>query len=131
MWNDPGAVALVEQQLDGAAAVFAVIERALVHVHADELVSQLRLEVACELHGVLQSLRTMIERVLNARAQRLADLRHRLFAQTAADGVAAERQRKSVLVSPPLSEIDDLVQPGFRERELAFVDDESGFVLAF
>src|SRR5437764_11331838 len=53
--DDAGAVAFVEEQLDGAAAVFAVVECAFVHVHADELVSKPGLKIASKLHGVLKS----------------------------------------------------------------------------
>src|SRR3954464_10695356 len=118
MWDDAGAVALVKKDFDGAAAIFPIIERALVHIHADEFVGKPGLKVTGELHGVLERLRTMVERVLNAGAQRFADLRHRFLAQAAADGIAAKRQREPVLLHPPLSEVDDLVQSRLGEGEL-------------
>ena len=60
-------------------AVFAVVQRALVHVHADEAVCQLRVEVARELHGVGQRLFAMIQSVLDAVAERLGHGAHGFF----------------------------------------------------
>ena len=52
-------------------AVFAVVERALVDVHADEAVGQRGVEVAGELHGVGERLFAVVECVAGCcRAER-------------------------------------------------------------
>ena len=61
----------------------------------------------------------------------LADAAHQLGPETAADGVAAKRQRQAGHFLPPLAQIHDALQPGFRIGELAFVNDQPGFVFAF
>ena len=53
-----------------------------------------------------------------------------LVAQRAANGVAAERQRKARLLVPPDAEIEDLREAIAAVGELAFVDDEAGVELA-
>ena len=52
VWNDASRVSHVQQAAHRFAAVGAVIQRALVHVHANELIRQLGIEVSSELHGV-------------------------------------------------------------------------------
>src|ERR1041384_8682002 len=47
--NNSRAMAHVEQAADGFFAVGTIVERALIHIHADELVRHLRIEVAGEL----------------------------------------------------------------------------------
>ena len=91
MRNDAAIVAHIEQLADGFAAVFAVVERALVDVHADEVVGERGVEIAGELHGVGEGFFAMIERVLDAVAQGVGGGQQRLCAERAADGVAAER----------------------------------------
>ena len=65
-----------KQLANGLFPVFAVIERALVHVHAHEAVCQLRVKIAGKLHGILESRFAMIQRVLDAVAQRLGNGEH-------------------------------------------------------
>ena len=52
-------------------------------------------------------------------------------AEGAANGVAAQRQRQASHFLPPSAEIDDAVQAGLVVSQLAFVNDQSGFVFAF
>ena len=129
--DDAGLVAHVEQAADGFAAVGAVVEGAFVHVHADELVGRLRVEIAGKLHGVSQRFFTMIEAVLDAFAESRGDGSHQLGSEGAANGVAAERKRKAGHLSPPLAEIDHAVEARLVIGQLAFVNDESSLVLAF
>ena len=89
------------------------------------------IEIAGELHGVGQRFFAMIDGVLDALAQRLGDTGHRFRAKRATDGVSSERQRQSGDFLPPAAEIDDAVQSRLVVSELAFVDDEAGFVFAF
>ena len=51
-------------------------------------------------------------------------------AQAAADGVSSQRQRQAGDFLPPFAEVHNAVQAGLIVGELAFVDDQSGFVLA-
>ncbi len=55
--------------MNGFAAIGAVVERALVDVHADEAVGEGGVEVAGELHGVGKGLFAMVESVLDAVAE--------------------------------------------------------------
>ena len=87
-------------------------------------------EIAGKLHGVFERLFAVIERVLDAVAQSLGDDLVRFRAQRAANGVAAERQHQAGGFAPPDAEIDDFVESAGRVGELAFVNDESGIVLA-
>ena len=106
----PACVAHLQQLDDGFAAILAVIERALVDVHADELVGHLRIEIAGKLHGVLQRFLAIVQSVLNAVAQSRAAGVHQLRAQLAANGVAAQRQRQTGLIAPPLAHVQNAVQ---------------------
>ena len=54
---------------------------------------------------------------------------NQLRAQRAANSITAQRQRESSLIAPPLAHIEDAMQSLAVEGELAFVNDQSGFVL--
>ena len=58
---------LPQEAVDGVAALVAVIQRPVVHVHAHELVRQVPAHVAGVLQRVLHGFGTMIEAVLDAR----------------------------------------------------------------
>src|ERR1700760_5044394 len=125
MWDDAALVAELEQLADRLPAVLAIVQCALVYVHADEAVRQLRVEVAGELHRIGKRLFAMIECVLNAFAQRFGDDAHRLIAQAAANRVAAQRQWQPGLLAPPLAEVEHLLETAGRVSELSFMDDEA------
>ena len=55
VWDHAGAVAHVEQAVHGFAAVITIVEGALVHVHAHELVGEIAVEVAREMRAGLNS----------------------------------------------------------------------------
>ena len=57
--------------------------------------------------------------------------RGQLRPQTAPDRISAQRQRQAGDLQPPLAQIHDALQAGFRIGQLAFVNDQSGFVFAF
>src|ERR1043166_3490304 len=71
--DDAARRALVEQALDGAATALRVVERELVDPHRDEAVGQLRVHVARELHGVVERLAAVFERVADGLVQGAAD----------------------------------------------------------
>ena len=54
----------------------------------------------------------------------------RCSAQRAPNRISAQRKRQARHLLPPLAQVDDAVQPCLRVGELAFVDDQSGFVFA-
>ncbi len=70
-------------------AVFAVIKRALIHIHSHKAVRHLRIKITRKLHGIGQRRLAMIERILNAIAQSLCDLRNQLRSQLAANRIPA------------------------------------------
>ena len=54
-----------------------------------------------------------------------------MWSQLAADRVSPKRQRESRDLLPPAAEIHDAVQPRLVIRQLAFMNDQSRFVLPF
>src|SRR4029077_16637652 len=73
----------------------------------------------------------MVEGELNAVAQSLIDCGDKFWTQSTTDGVAPKWQRQAGHLLPPSAEIDNAVQSGPVIGQLAFMDDESSFVLAF
>src|SRR3974390_25803 len=123
--NNTALVSRVEQLSDGLAAVLTVIQGPLVDVHSDELVGLLYVQIAGELHGILQRFFAVVESVLDAIAQCVAAGQDQLRSQVALDGVSTQRKRQTGLVAPPLAHVDNAVQAFFAVGELALVDDES------
>ena len=130
VWDDAPVIAHLEEFLDGFAAVWAVVECALVDVHADKAVGERGVEVARELHRVLERLFAMVEGVLDAVAQGVGGGEEGVGAEGPADGVSTEREREVGLFAPPLAEVEELEQAVIRVGELALVDDEAGLVFA-
>src|SRR5262249_2036266 len=52
-------------------------------------------------------------------------------AKRAANDISSQGQRKAGYLLPPTSKVDDAMQAGLVICQLAFVNDESGFVFAF
>ena len=89
--DDAGLVRLVQQSPDGFAATFAVVERPVIHVHADEFISERLIHVAGILQRVVESSRSVIERVTDALLEQPADLANRRVADVPAlDGELSE-----------------------------------------
>src|ERR1035437_1062585 len=126
--DDAALVTEIEEFADGLAAVGAVVEGAVVDVHADEAVGQPGVEVAGKLHGVFQGLLTVVEGVLDAVADGLGDDLERFCAQGAADRVAPQGQDQAGGLAPPDAEVEDLVEAAGAVGELALMDDEAGIV---
>ena len=95
--DDAALVAQIEERADGLAAVGAIVEGAVVDVHADEATGEAGIEIAGELHGVFEGGFAVVEGVLNAVVDGLGDDTHGFGAQRAADGVAAQRQHRPVV----------------------------------
>src|ERR1019366_180920 len=72
----------------------------------------------------------MIEAVLDALTEVLRNAVDNLAPEIALDNIAAERQRQSGSFQPPFSKIKHLMHALFTILQLAFVDEESGFVLS-
>ena len=128
--DDAALVAEVKEVADGLSAVGAVVEGALVDVHADKAVGQAGVEVAGKLHGVFEGLFAVIEGVLDAVVDGLGDDAVGIRAQGAADGIAAEGQNQAGGFAPPDTQVQNLVEAAGRVGELAFVDDEAGIEVA-
>lgn len=125
--EDSGGGSAGDELLNGLAAAFAVAEGPFVDVHADELIGDVRFHVARKLHGVLERVLAMLKAVLDALADGLGNEAAKRKAERLADGVAAERERKTGLLLPPDAEIQDFVQAKLGEKELALVDEEASF----
>src|ERR1700737_1221023 len=87
------------------ASALAIAERPFVHIHSDKFVGQLRIHVARELHRVIDSRFTMLERKGYALANRLRHLNAHGRAQRATDSIATERRGKSFLFDHPMPRI--------------------------
>src|SRR5271168_1801279 len=120
----------IEQPHHGLAPVWTIIQRPLVHIHPNEPVGGLRIEIAGELHGIGQSLFAMFQSILNAVAQCPVDSRYKLRAKRAADRVSPQWQRQARHLLPPASKVDNAVQASLVIGQLPFMDDQSSFVLA-
>src|SRR5207302_1119879 len=92
-WNDLLLMGLAEKTADRFAPLSAVVEREVVHVHADEAVGAAGIETPRKLHRIGQRFITMIEGVLNAFLNVLRNTLDRFFSEIALDDVAAKRQR--------------------------------------
>src|SRR5262249_24746800 len=117
--------------LDGLPAFVAIVEREVVHIHSNEPVDALRIEAAGELNRIRHRFFTMVEGVLNALPDVFADPLHHFLPQVALNHVAAERKRKTRFLPPPLAEVEHFVQSELAICQLAFVNQKTGFELAF
>ena len=89
----------VQQAAHGFASIRAIVQGALVDVHADKLVGELGIDIARELHGVGQGFVAMVERVLNAVPQGPGYFRGQLRSQTALYRVATQGSGNPVTLS--------------------------------
>src|SRR6202789_911921 len=103
--NNPRLVPHIKQSHNSLASFRTVVERTLVHVHANKPVGSLRVEIAGELHRIGQCFFSVVERILNAVTQRAVDRGNQLRPKRAADGVASQRQRQARHLLPPSPEI--------------------------
>ena len=108
--DDAALVAHGEYLADSFAAIVAVVQGALVDVHADEAVGEVGIEVAGELHGIFQRGLAVVHGMLNAGAQSVGGDALHLSAERAADSVASKRQRQAGLLMPPYAKVEDLLQ---------------------
>src|SRR5207253_343661 len=120
--NDFLPVGFLQQLANGLPSFGSVVECEFVHVHADESIDVLRVQTPGELDRVRHRFFAMIQAILNAVADVLRDPFDQLRSQAALDDVAAKRQRKSGLLQPPLTEIDNLVKTHLAICELSFVN---------
>src|SRR3954464_8079356 len=93
--DDSSLVSHIQQAAYCLATFRSVVQRAFVHVHPDELIGQLRIDVARELHGVGQGLFTMVERVLNAVTQGSRNFGRQLRPQATPYGISPQWQGKT------------------------------------
>ena len=118
-------MASAQETADRLAAGFAVVERPVVHVHADELVRQVDAHVAGVLQRVLHRLGAVLEAVPDAALEHAGDhfsLRRR---DAFVNDIAAERQRQPfVLAAPPHAKILAANEPLVFKRQLTLVDDQ-------
>jgi len=88
MGNDVALVTHFQQTSDGLATLLAIVQRALVHIHADEAAGELTVKITGKLHGVFEGFVAMIERVLNAFLESHRDFMHQLRTQFPLDGIS-------------------------------------------
>src|SRR6185437_14811618 len=71
--DDSPLIAHVEKGPNRMPAIGAIIQRALVHIHTHEAAGHCGIEIAGELHGILERLIAMVEGIANAVPQRLGE----------------------------------------------------------
>src|SRR5258708_5990426 len=71
----------------------------------------------------------MVERVLNTVAQGIGGCQHQVWAESAPNSIAPQRQGQAGNLLPPLSQVHDPVQTRLVIGQLPFVDDQSRFIL--
>src|SRR5258706_15173065 len=109
--------------MNGLPPAFAIIERQIVHVHADEAVGAPLVKSTAELHGIAHGFVTMIEAETDAVVKEAGERRDGRRAELALDDVASKRQRQPAgAIGPPLAEVDDLPKPFVLVRDLTLVN---------
>ncbi len=108
-------------------ALFTVPERPLIHIHADKLVGQFRVHLACELHGVIQGFFAVFQSVSNAVADGFRDLAPELWSKHASNRIPTEWKRQSRLFLPPDAKINHAVQSFLRKEKLTLMNEQAGF----
>src|SRR5947208_4781910 len=132
MWNNPAFMSFDEQTLNCFAPALAVIERELIYPHRDKTIRERGIQVARELHRILQGIFAVVERVLNALLQQPRNFFDSLSAKVAADGITAHRQRQTVRVFvPPLAEVENFVQTEIVIEKLALMNQQAGVASTF
>ena len=81
MRDDAAVEAHVQDLADSLLPIWSVVKGALVDVHSDEAIGQGGVEIAGELHGVVEALFAVVESMLNAGAQCIGGGQHRLGAK--------------------------------------------------
>jgi len=121
MGDDPGIVPHPSRRRI-APPVRPIIQRALVHVHADEFVRELRIEITRKLHRISQRFFAMIKphteyfaavRLQPAQSPQLQDC---------GESHCLPKAREASHAAPPSAQINNAVQPGFRIRQLSLVN---------
>src|SRR4029450_2218489 len=128
--DPPGRGAAVEEGLDCATAFTPVSAGPVVHVHPDEPVGPLPIEPAGVREGVRERILPVGEAVLDRTAEGAGDAGDAVGPEVAPHDVSSERQRGAGLFLAPLAEGEDCPKTFVGERELALVNEESGFELA-
>src|SRR5919204_1043041 len=123
MGNDAGGHTAREELPDGASPGFAVVERPVVHVHADERIRLRPIQAARVLHGMVERGLSVLESIRDAFVQVTGDRSHEWIAEVAANDVPSERQRQPRLSEPPFTQVCYQMKAVVRIRELAFVDE--------
>src|SRR6266511_2344842 len=116
----PGGLRAAQKLFDGRPTLVPVVARELVHIHLDEAVRRLFVEVAGEPERIRGRLLAMLE----ARADRVAQhLRQLVNSRNISPrGVDAQWKRQPGLEQPPLAKIEHLDQALVGIRELPLVD---------
>jgi hypothetical protein len=122
----PDRLTSAKELRDRLAPLLAVVLRQLVHVHRHEAVGDRSVDPAAELEGVLERVRTVVERTTDRIPQDLAHVVEHVCTQVPPRGVHAERKRQAGLEQPPLAEIEHLDESVALERQLALVNEQPG-----
>src|SRR5574337_1740597 len=102
----------------------------LVHIHADESISQSLLHTAAKLQGVLERLLAVSQAIVDAGLKVFRDFQATRLTQILTDGVGSKRQRQRGPLVPPGAKIHQLDETAGAEGELSFMDDKSSIRLA-
>src|SRR3954470_22803217 len=116
----------VEKEANCSATFITVVERPVIHVHADERISLAAIESPRKSHRVIEGILAMIETVRDAFAQMSGNFFLKIGSHVLADDMSTERKRKAGLLQPPGSHVRDKVKALVLISQLAFVDEQTG-----
>ncbi len=118
-----------QERLDGTLSRLAAVERAVVHVHADEAVGGGPVDPAPELESVGQGLLAILEGELDAGPQEARHVRDDRSAEVAPGDVPSQGKRQAPGVAPPPgTQIDGLVDSAAAVGELTFMNQQAGLL---
>src|SRR5579862_3548312 len=110
LWYETGGHAAGEKLANCVPAAVTVIERPIVHIHADESVGFCAVQASGELHRVVQRLNAMLQSIRYTVAKMSRNHLHERQAKVLPDDVAAEREGETGLLEPPLAHVGHEVQ---------------------
>src|SRR5687767_10502083 len=106
----------IEKLANRGTPAVAVVERPVVHVHANERVGLSAIKPARIAHGVIQRRRSVLQSICDTGSKVPRNLVDHLAAKVLANDVPSERKREPGFLEPPLAEVRDEVKAAIRER---------------
>src|SRR5687767_13147303 len=114
-----------EKTANAFAAPLAIVQRPMVHVHADEAVGQVHAHAPRELQRMRHRFGPVVEAKLDAHGQQIRNALSVRGGESFMNDVSAQRKRQSALrFLPPRAKIMTQHQAFISKRKLAFVNNK-------